>query len=178
MTYRIEIKLDEDPYNPREYFAKSTMALFHKRYALGDDDIPFTHEDFNSWEEMKNYIEKHITPAVLPVYMYDHSGITIKTTPFSCPWDSGQIGFVYMTKEKARSEEVIKKNWTKQAIEKAKEILIDEVHTYDTYLTGEVYGYIIYDENDDEVDSCWGYYDFNHCKEAAEAFVNYLSKSI
>ena len=40
----------------------------------------------------------------------------------------------------------------------------DEVHTYDMYLTGEVYGLIVeelVDEEDDEwneTDSCWGFY--------------------
>ena len=29
---------------------------------------------------------------MLPLYLYDHSGITMNTTGFSCPWDSGQVG--------------------------------------------------------------------------------------
>ena len=43
----------------------------------------------------------------------------------------------------------------------------DEVHTYDMYLTGEVYGLIVeelVDEEDDEwneTDSCWDFYNDN-----------------
>ena len=28
----------------------------------------------------------------LPLYLFDHSGITMNTSGFSCPWDSGQVG--------------------------------------------------------------------------------------
>ena len=75
------------------------MVCFHKRYSLGDDhDIH--HDDFNGWDEMGEHLTKgHDAVIILPLYLYDHSGITIQTTPFSCPWDSGQVGFIYMDRE-------------------------------------------------------------------------------
>jgi hypothetical protein len=33
--------------------------------------------------------------VILPLYLYDHGGITISCSPFSCPWDSGQVGWIY-----------------------------------------------------------------------------------
>lgn len=33
----------------------------------------------------------------LPVYAYVHSGETISTQPFTCPFDSGRSGWVYCT---------------------------------------------------------------------------------
>ena len=41
---------------------------------------------------------------MLPLYLYDHSGITMNTTGFSCPWDSGQVGWIYASKEDALRE--------------------------------------------------------------------------
>lgn len=41
---------------------------------------------------------------VLPLHLYDHSGITMSTGGFSCPWDSGQVGYIYVT-PKALEEE-------------------------------------------------------------------------
>ncbi len=42
---------------------------------------------------------KHIlaSPAhvALPLYAYSHGGVTISTSPFGDPWDSGQIGAIY-----------------------------------------------------------------------------------
>ena len=57
--------------------------------------------------------------VVLPVYMYDHSGITINTTGFSCPWDSGMVGIIYVSKEKIREKFNIKRISSK-LIEKVK----------------------------------------------------------
>ena len=98
---------------------------------------------------------------ILPLYLYDHSGITISTGPFSCPWDSGQIGYIYITKEKARKEY----NWkymTKSRIKKIIGYLEGQVETYDQYLTGDVYGYRISNEDDDHIDSCWGFFGHDH----------------
>jgi hypothetical protein len=87
----IIIEQDEEPINPRienDNFAR--MLCFHKDYRLGDgkrfDDFGFNRSDYNSWDEMEDAIIKQEKPAViLPLYLYDHSGITISTTPFSCP---------------------------------------------------------------------------------------------
>jgi len=69
--------------------------------------------------------------CILPVYMYDHSGITINTKPFSCMWDSGQVGFIYATKEHCNRLGV---NFTE-----AEKILEGEIQLLDQYLTGDVW---------------------------------------
>jgi len=84
------------------------------------------------------------------LYLYDHSGITISTSSFSCRWDSGQIGWIYITKDKIEAE-----GWTP---EQANNYLDGEVEVYDNYLTGEVYGFTIEDADENHVDSCFGYY--------------------
>jgi hypothetical protein len=92
---------------------------------------------------------------ILPLYLYDHSGITISTGRFSCPWDSGQVGFIYCTMEKARTEW----NGTDEEIRKqAEDYLKLEVETYDNFLTGTVAGFIAEDPDGEEIDSCWGFY--------------------
>jgi len=42
--------------------------------------------------------------------------------------------------------------------EKAEACLCAEVKLYDRYLTGDVYGYIIEDDDGNRIDSCWGFY--------------------
>lgn len=89
--------------------------------------------------------------CILPLYLYDHSGITISTAEFSCPWDSGQVGFIYAEKD----------NLTKQFgdnlnLAEVKNILIAEVKEYDSYLQGECYGFELY-KNEELHDSCWGF---------------------
>ena len=160
----IEIEQDPNPMNPRtEYDNLGTMICCHKRYNLGDKHS-YKHSDYNSWDEFINAVEKNEGPIVwLPIYMYDHSGITINTTGFSCPWDSGQLGFIYITKEKVRKEygwKVI----SKKRLEKIKEYLRGEVETYDDFITGSVYGYEVKDAKGEEVDSCWGFFGSDHEK--------------
>lgn len=84
------------------------------------------------------------------LFLYDHSGITISTGRFSCPWDSGQVGWIYITKETIEKE-----GWTP---EQADKYLEGEVEIYDNYLTGEIYGFRIKDAEDNVIESCWGYY--------------------
>ena len=43
-------------------------------------------------------------------FIYDHSGITMNTTGFSCPWDSGQVGWIYCSKKRFLSETGYKKD--------------------------------------------------------------------
>ena len=66
-------------------------------------------ELYFSWEE---WLENEVLEpnggedevVALPLYLYDHSGITMNTSGFSCPWDSGQVGWIYCTKKRFREE--------------------------------------------------------------------------
>ena len=143
--YEIKIEQDQDPISPRDHDGKMcVLALFHNRYSLGDAPENIRSKDYSGWEAMKNGIlkkEKDVV-AIEPVYMYDHSGITIATTPFSCPWDSGQIGFAYVTKRSIRENYAVKRV-TKALIVKAAAELESEVKDYDAFLRGDYCGYTI-----------------------------------
>ena len=41
--------------------------------------------------ELFSLVEQMDGMVILPLYLYDHSGITMNTCGFSCPWDSGQV---------------------------------------------------------------------------------------
>jgi hypothetical protein len=185
--YTIKIEYDESPMNPRtDWDSAGTMVCWHSRYNLGDmeDRWPISrsyqepidllyelagidrseyqeeqYEKTDSYSDMDKadlfkVIEEKGT-IIKGLFLYDHSGITISTSSFSCRWDSGQVGWIYITKDKIEKE-----GWTP---EQADNYLDGEVEVYDNYLTGEVYGYRItkYNkeiEDDEEVESCWGYY--------------------
>lgn len=158
-NYIIEIHQDTDPLNPRDNDNLGTMICFHKRYDLGDkNNLSF--DDFNSWEELESYIQKKYDPVVLsPIYMYDHSGIGISTDnsryPFNCPWDAGQIGFIYISKKKA-FEEYDWKKLTKKKISKLEKLLQYEIEDYNKYLSGDILGYIIKNQKGNSVDNLFG----------------------
>ena len=177
----VEIHIDPEPMDPRKEFDNlGTMVCCHKRYDLGDKHN-YKHSDYSSWKEFIVAVEKNEGPIVwLPIYMYDHSGITINTTGYShcdsARWDWDQLGFIYITKEKIRKEygwKVI----TAKRLEQIKQYLLSEVEIYDQYLTGEVYGYAIKDPTGEELHSCWGYFGYDHEKsglmEAAKNEIDY-----
>lgn len=47
-------------------------------------------------------------------------------------------------------------NCSAESVEKAKALLKSEVETYNYYLSGQCYGFRLY-ENGEEMDSCWGF---------------------
>jgi hypothetical protein len=151
---RLSIHQDESPFSPREDDNLGKMVCWHKRYELGDKHDYADPEDFKP--------EEHA--VCLALYLYDHSGITISCKPFSCPWDSGQIGWIYC--DVADIVKEYGKN-TKANRDKAERLLRSEVETYDTYLRGDVYGFVLEKADKcgecghtewEEIDSCWGFY--------------------
>lgn len=163
------------PQNPRDDENLGTMVCFHKRYNLGDEHN-YDKDDYRSWDELKNDIVKtEKVGVILPLYLYDHGGLAINTTGFSCAWDSGQIGFIFVSKEKIRNEYGYKK-LTPKVKDIVENFLKGEVEAYNKYLSGEVYGYKVYkvEEDDDvELDSCWGFYDEEECLNEAKGIVEY-----
>lgn len=157
----IEIWRDDDPWNPREWDNLGTMLCVHPRYKLGDKQG--TEEEIEEITHSARYL-------YLPLYLYDHSGITMNTTGFSCPWDSGMVGIIYVEKKKVREEYGFLSDKT---IKQVYQILRSEVETYDYYLTGQVYGYTTSVD-----DSCWGFYGDEGYKNAIEEAKNIIDYSI
>ena len=124
------------------------MAIIHPRYELGDTHA-MTARQLLRICESKDVV-------ALPIFMYDHSGITIRTIRFDCPWDSGQVGFIFVTKAAIRQEYGWKRISAKRA-GKVRGRLISEVKTYDMFIRGAVYGYEVTNDDDDCLDSCWGF---------------------
>lgn len=180
------IQDDNNVESPREWDNLGTMLCCHRDYSLGDkqpgnhleclqiiaddlnintiiNDLDLFEEVYNNEEELKNWIDKVENTVILSLYLYEHSGISISTRPFSCRWDSGQIGYMYCTPEKIKSEF---NDLTPEILKKVKYILQEEVKIYDMYLTGDITGFKLIKESicdknckhQNEIDSCWGFY--------------------
>lgn len=157
--YTVKVVQDDDAENPREAWDNAgTVALLSRcRYAFGDEQL--SHEELDSIANDKSNI-------VLPVYIYDHSGITINTTGFACPWDSGQVGIIYISRKDA-VKEWGKTICTAAVVHKAREYLKGEIETLDQYLTGRVFGYVVEDPQGEETESCWSFYgEVDYCLES------------
>ena len=141
------------------------------------DEHGYRSEDYDGWDGLKDQLIKDYSPAsILPVYLYDHSGLTVSTEPFSCPWDSGQVGFILISKEKAL-EVSLRQKMSKKLQEWSERYLKASLEEYDQYLRGDIYGYVIKDEDDNELDSCWGFYGIETAIEEAEYALDISTKT-
>jgi hypothetical protein len=76
--------------------------------------------------------------AALPLYLYDHSGITMYTTGSTDyhqhdAWDSGQVGWIYIWKADALKWGLNKETWRQEA----EKMLRQEIAAYDKWLRGD-----------------------------------------
>lgn len=171
LTYKkhtICVYPDTHSESPRTWDNITEFHCSHRRYSLGDKGF-----NYSSGQECIEAVQEAQKQGdiVLPLYLYDHSCITISLSPFSCPWDSGQVGFVIVRREKMMQEFGGRK-FTKALKDRAFRIAKAEVKEYDQYLRGEVYGYQI----DDNGNSCWGFYKMEDCLEEARNTVDWLVK--
>lgn len=156
---------DEKLENYGRSFEEDFYQYIQEKYSIVDFDDEQTFLDNCSGEltekgdkKGKQWVDKNI--IVLRLYLYDHSNITMKTSPFSCQWDSGQVGYIYVDYATIKKEYGVKKV-TKKLIEKVKNLLNSEVKIYDDYIKGSIYGYMIEDEEGNETDGCcWGFYGY------------------
>jgi hypothetical protein len=142
----VEIHHDPDAESPREWGPLGKLVL---------PRVP------RGWREIDEGEGSGRVVASLPVYMLSHSGVAVSTSPFGCPWDSWQAGYISIYRDdllKAYGKKRMSPKLRQQAIE----ILKSEVKTYSQYLSGDVYGYVVGEE------SCWGFYGIEAAREAAK----------
>jgi hypothetical protein len=186
-NFIIEIVADDDPPNPREdYENLGTMICRYRDLVLGDDLPNRLKERFKTWDideiaafkRWKNINQKYL--VVLPVYLFNHTVITISIKPFYCPWDSGQVGWIYAPHNEIKRYFGVEE-LTPELIEQSRQILIQEVKTYDDYLMGNVWGYLIKNKKNEVIDNCfgfWGYEGLEECQSQARQSVDAHAKQL
>lgn len=105
------------------------------------------------------------THWILPLEAYIHSGVHLSLSrEGNYPdrrWDVSQLGFVF----------VEKKYWGLQ--KSARKAALSLIESWNQYLSGDVWGYVITDDDGNEVESCWGFYGHDYCEaEAKSALAN------
>ena len=166
---RLRIVQDQHPDSPRGWDNLGTIAYAHREYVLGEEEIGdpirwledklgkenahiYNNDRLEELEE--EFFEKYIA---LPLYLYDHSGLRIRTHPFSCRWDSGKVGYIYVDLQSVRENYGVKRV-SKKLRQRVLDVLMYEVKTFDQHLSGDVYGFIVEDEDGKILDSCYGFY--------------------
>ena len=169
---RIMYEQDTEICDPRDCTNLGHMFVDYRGYNLGDypgdsDYDPRDREDddgnpIDMFEWLKQEFDARV---ILPLYIYDHSGLSMScgrnmgsidprgVNPFdSAAWDTSMVGFIFDTK--GTREECGCEKFTDEKIEEG---LRAEVESYDMYLRGECFYYVIEDEDGNELDSCAGF---------------------
>lgn len=164
--YTLKIIPDENPLNPRtDCDHLGIMLCWHRRYSLGDGHPYDTPQDFAESAAAKDMF------VCLPVYLLDHSGLYVSVNDFNDSWDSGQLGFIYCTKQDAQK-------WFNNTVvteEEIKKELTAEVEEYNDYLNGAWYGFLIEGLDGEVEDSCGGFRYDGSMKKLASEMKSYVS---
>lgn len=182
---------DEDPCNPREDDNMGRITTVRlARYTLadkGEDPLP---ENLSGWAEVEAYLRRERSAfLILPLFMYDHSGIRISTSSFigrahHAEWDSGQVGFVYATRKDILDNFMVKR-MTPDILKRAEDNLRGEVETMNQYLASDVYRYEIIRSRKcsackhveaETVDSCGGFFGYETVKNEATSALEAAAK--
>lgn len=194
---KLSICYDTDPCNPFTECDHEGINLYwcHRNYAIADEGYNFRDREsllcaivrdlvpegvpgsqfIDSclrWGFDREETDRLLTLAdryayILPVYAYEHGGITISTGSFSDSWDSGQCGFIAVRKADFTKDYLSKADRRLPAADRSKKAekylnaLIKEI---DNYLTCQVYGFKIETQSGEPVDSCWGFNGSDHEK--------------
>lgn len=159
--YTIEVYQSAWTENPREEWDQlGTIVHWHRRYELGEERLSLDEaRDINANGGFYLWLEKQRgAEVILPLTFLDHGiqSIRIGAGAWACDpggWDSGTVGFVYAERQKIL-DWYSRKRMSKRLRAQTKEVLRAEIATFDAYLRGEVYDYVILDPDSEHVDGC------------------------
>jgi hypothetical protein len=165
---KLEIMIDEACESPREWDNLTVIVTIKNNHnTIGDFQV-------NDSEELREMLEVKKALFSMPLYIYEHSGMSLKCFeasvgyPYNDQWDAGCIGMVFTT------EELLKETGlTTMPKKEVQERMKAEIETYSQWCNGECYGFRLSEWSkcdkcnqleDKEIDSCFGYYGYDHDK--------------
>jgi len=181
--YIVEIHADLDPPNPRKEMDNlGVMVCWHRRAHYGDEQVRNVMLAMHSLREVESWLKKERDAVVvLPIYIYEHGPVILSARYEDYlrwpdhQWDCGQVGYIYVARESLKKEYGVTRI-SKKTKQMAAQVLAGEVDTYNQYLNGDVYGYVIADEEGDHAASCGGIFGLDYAREAAKEAVACLRR--
>ena len=177
----IKIYRDDDSESPREWDNLGTIYSNHRRWNPDGKEIGDLMEmaGQSRYDSQIDFDRIAKDFYFLKVWMYDHSGQTIRVADANpwgnmgyMSWDSGLCGVIAVSKEKAK-EEYSYKRACKGLEKRALKCLTGEIETLNQFMQGDVWGYVVEDEDGNEIDSCWGYYAIEDAIADAKGTIDY-----
>ena len=165
----IKIYRDENAESPDEWGDENLFLVgYHRDFCVERDDIITKQElidcftDPKRLEEIELQVVKNTKKKyhIFGLEAYIHSGVSLALSyKGNFPdrrWDVSQLGAVLCAKAEWKTEK------------KARTMALSHIKTWNDYLMGNVYGYVIEDK-DEHIDSCYGFYGDHDGKHGALA---------
>jgi hypothetical protein len=173
----LQIFYEQEPESPlRLDDAIGRAYCWHRRYNLGHADNPYAEprelsealaEEFGA--KGSELLDAGV--VLVPLYLYDHSGLTMSTHPYSDPWDSGQVGWW-----------VIKPAEVKEHFggdrDKARAYVDAEIRQYADYLEDDVYRYEITDASGTWESGAGNFYGSDHAASGLYESAGYVPEKV
>lgn len=156
---RLVIEQDEFTEDPRSWDNLGTMLCCHRDYHLGDCNSNEETEqqlakicrkygktdeeiDEMAFAEEVQFILEQDDVCGLPLWLYDHSGISISTSR-QCSWDSSFVGLIFVEKDSYLAQMGLKEDiyWKVRA----EKTLESEIEIYNDFLEGNVCQWVLYE---------------------------------
>lgn len=166
---KLVIEYENDPQSPREWDNLGYFITQDRRYNSPDRNellqaiVKDTSEDATDQNDHIKRIKKAIHEqtnekvlAIYPIVKYEHSGVSYSLGT-KHGFDYLNNGFYIVTDKTAKLLGTPKKSFEK--------VIAGELETYTKYVNGEVYGYILYNDNGQIEDSVCGFYDIEAIRE-------------
>lgn len=168
---RLEITYNSDSNSPREWSNLGKFIVISGRYNSPDNDETFisivkeTSQNATSQENHIDLIKKEIEDLgdkvlyITPICRYEHGGVAYSIGTRH-GFDYSNNGFYIVTEETLKG--ICEPLSSDEEYEKQ---ISNEIETYNQWVNGEVYAFILYDENGEQEDSCCGFYAIEDIKE-------------
>jgi hypothetical protein len=182
--FTIRLTPDECGESPAQYGDMDRFLVgFHRDFSVqyadksdgryGDDAPVIKSKDDAFWylpegyepEDAQEEADAGHVPGwrVFQLNAYIHSGVALSLGEFGCPWDSGQVGWVFVKEEHGWGE--IDGKLVTVTHEQIAQWLVDG---WNQYLSGDVWHFSIEDSDGEILDSCGGIYGMEDALEAAK----------
>lgn len=150
---KARIEQDDDPMRPDEWDDAVWLIAGHRDFFVPPEK---NRRHFSVQDEIDSHKKTH---HVFLLEAYIHSGVVLALAgEGNFPdrmWDVSLLGAVFVDKKETRFHK------------KAREMAQGKIDEWNQYLSGDVWGVVIEDDNGNHLDSCWGFYGRKYAEEEA-----------
>lgn len=200
-----EVSYDEfsADFNPRENYDNAwTILTAHRNRIAIDEELPnecwadcpdCEPEDsdcdnpecyFGQIDNLELWLRQDYDAyLIVPVYAYEHGLIQYQAStggnPYSCEWDSGQIGVAVMdrkTLEHEWPEQTTIEGETFDRVQMALKCLDGELIDYTDWANGHVYQWTVEDANGEILESCGGIFGYDDAETMCQEHLSYWAE--